>query len=100
MACMMIARRRASAIRALRIVERLAMASAQSFTLIAGEHDVGRFIEQGSHALVAHLGDAADIVDLAGLIATGNKTEIGTKVARAPEARRIIDGGGELTCRS
>ena len=32
MACMMMARRRASAIRALRIVERFAMASAQSFS--------------------------------------------------------------------
>jgi hypothetical protein len=32
MACMIIARRRASATRALRIVERLAMASAQSFS--------------------------------------------------------------------
>ena len=35
MACMMMTNRRASAIRALRIVERLAMASAQSFSFSA-----------------------------------------------------------------
>src|SRR6266404_2128103 len=35
MACMMIARRRASAIRALRIVDRLAIANAQSFSFSA-----------------------------------------------------------------
>ena len=57
MACMMMASRRASAIRALRIVDLAAMANAQSFSFsgafVARQHDVGGLVEQGSHAPVA-----------------------------------------------
>jgi len=58
-------------------------------------YDVGRLVEQGSHPPVTDLGDATDIVDLAGLVASRDQAKIGTKVARATEAARIVDGCGE-----
>ena len=66
---MMIARSRASAIRALRIVDRLAIANAQSFKLqrplVARQHDVRSLVQECADPPVAALRDAAGIVDLA-----------------------------------
>jgi hypothetical protein len=35
---------------------------------VAGQHDVGGLIQERSHAPIAAFGDAADVVDLAGLM--------------------------------
>ena len=99
MACMMMARRRASAIRALRMVDRLAIANAQSLSFsgpfIARQHDVGGLVEQCTHPPIAALRDAAGVVDLTRLIASRHQTEISANVTRSSEASGIVDCGRE-----
>jgi hypothetical protein len=60
---MMVARRRASAMRALLIVDRWAIANAQSLSLswplVAGQHDVGGLVQQRSQAPIAAFRDGA-----------------------------------------
>ena len=59
------------------IVDRLAIAKAQvlefELALVAGQHDVSGLIQERSHAPVPAFRDAADVVDLAGLIPLGTK---------------------------
>ena len=104
MACMMMASRRASAIRALRIVDRLAIANAQSLSfsgpLVARQHDICGFVQECANPPVATLGDAAGVVNLAGLIAPRHQTEISANVAGSPEAFGIIDCRCEGRARS
>ena len=86
----MIARRRATAIQALRIVDRLVIAKAQSLlelALVAGQHDVGGFTA-GSAPVDPASRDAADVVDVARLIAPWNQVE----VSAAARDRRMRDG--------
>jgi hypothetical protein len=103
---MMIARRRARATRALRIVDRLAMAKAPvlqfELALVAGQDDIGGFVQQGPHAPVATFRFAAEVIDLSGLMPSGNQAEVGADVSRSSDARRIVDCGdkgerGQLT---
>lgn len=63
--------------------------------LVARQHDVCCFVEQGSITPVANLGDAADIVDLTRLVASRNEAEIGAKISRPAEAAWIVDGRRE-----
>ena len=68
----------------------------------AHEHGVGGRVEGGAHVGVAGVGDAAGIVLLAGLEASGRQAEVGADGARAPEAGGIVDSGleaqgGDLT---
>ena len=91
-ACMMIARRRARATRALRIVDRRAIAKAQSLSLklaleVAGQHDVGGFVEKGSHPSIPALRDVpAGIVDFSRLIAPRDQAQIGADATRSADA--------------
>ena len=60
--------------------------------LVAGQHDIGGLVQQGSHAPVAALRDAADVVDLARLMPPGDQSQIGADVsgsARCAQARPI-----------
>ena len=54
--------------------------------LAARQHDIRGLIEQRAHPPVAALGDAAGVVDLAGLVTAGHEAEIGADIARSPEA--------------
>ena len=90
--CIMIARRRARATRALRIVDRLAIAKALvlefELALVAGQHDVGGRVQEGSYPPVAAFGDAAGVViDLARLIPFGDQAQIGADVSGSADAR-------------
>jgi hypothetical protein len=77
------------------MVDRLAMAKAQSFSLswplVTGQHDVAGFVQQGPHPPVAAFRDAADIVDLSGLIASRDQAQVFADVSRSTDARRIVD---------
>src|ERR1051325_1503872 len=61
------------------------------WSLIAGQHDVGRLVEERTNAAIAALRDAARVINLAGLIAPRHQTEIRANVARSPEASGVID---------
>ena len=61
--------------------------------IVAGQHDVGGFVQEGPHPPVAAFRDAADVVDLPGLIAFWNQAQVGADVSRSSDARRIVDCG-------
>src|SRR5208283_4666169 len=63
--------------------------------LVARQHDIGGLVQQGSHPPVAAFRDAADVVDLPRLIASGNQAQIGADVSRSSYAGRIVDCGDE-----
>ena len=54
----------------------------------AGQHDVGGLVQQRPHPPVAAFRDAADVVDLPGLIAFWNEAQIGP----TSRDRRMRDG--------
>ena len=87
---MMMASRRASAIRALRIVDRsrspMPILQLQR-PFVARQHDVGGFVEQGSQPPVAAFGDAAGLINFAGLIAARHQPILRQSV---PVCRTII----------
>jgi hypothetical protein len=87
---MMIAKRPARATRALRIVDRLANREAPvlefELALIAGQHDVGGFVQEGPHPPVPAFRYAADVVDLARLIPPRDQAQIGADISRSANA--------------
>jgi hypothetical protein len=50
--------------------------------LVAGQHDIGGFVQEGPHPPIAALRDAADVVDLARLMPPWNQPQIGADMAR------------------
>jgi hypothetical protein len=60
-----------------------------------GQDRVGGFIEQFAHCCVALFGDAADPIDLAGLMAPGHKVKVSARIARLFEPVGVIDAGGK-----
>src|ERR1700729_2861906 len=68
---MMIARRRARASRAFRIIDREGPVLEFELPLVAGQHDVGGLVQERSQAPIAAFRDAANLVDLPGLIPPG-----------------------------
>ena len=61
----------------------------RGLAVVAGQHDIGGLVQQGPHPPVAAFRDAADVVDLPGLIAFWNEAQIGADVSRD---RRMRDG--------
>jgi hypothetical protein len=61
---------------------------------VTGQHDIGGFVQQGPHPPVPALRDAADVVDLARLIAPWNQAQIGTDISGSANAgaRQLIVG--------
>jgi hypothetical protein len=99
MACMMTARRRASATRAFLRPRRFAIFSAQVFSREglprARQDRVCRLVEELAYRAVALLGDPARPVELARLVSTRDEAEVRTCCSRPLEPARLIDGGGE-----
>src|ERR1700722_18398341 len=91
---MMIARRRARASRAFRIIDREGPVLEFELTLVAGQHDIGGLVQERWQAPIATFRDAANLVDLPGLIPPGNnprqvpvKTE--RRRCRSAKSRRL-----------
>jgi hypothetical protein len=61
---------------------------------VTGQHDIGGFVQQGPHPPVPALRDAADVVDLARLIAPWNQAQIGADISGSANAgaRQLIVG--------
>ena len=65
---------------------------------VAGQHHIGRLIEQCAEPSVTAFGDAAGVIDLAGLITPRDQAQISAYVARTSEATGVIDRGCEGQC--
>src|SRR3984957_4719081 len=59
--------------------------------LVAGQHDIGGLVQEGSHPPIPAFRDAAGVVDLSRLMAPWNQTQIGANISGSADARRIVD---------
>jgi hypothetical protein len=48
---------------------------------VAGQHDIGGLVQKGSHPPIPAFRDAASLVDVPGLIASGGQAQIGADIS-------------------
>ena len=95
MRCRMTASLRATAMVAFLAPMRLPRASPQVFSALgrAAKQHFGGLEQKAAHHAVSALGDAPDMIDLAGLITPGRHPEVGRHRRRSLEPRWILDAG-------
>jgi hypothetical protein len=59
--------------------------------LVAGQHDVGGLVQEGSHPSIPAFRDAAGVIDLSRLMAPWNQPQISANISGSADARRIVD---------
>jgi hypothetical protein len=58
---------------------------------VAGQHDIGGFVQKRPHPPIPAFRDAADVIDLPGLIPSWDEAQIGPDVSGSVDARGIVD---------